>query len=585
MSRKCGCSGQCEPQTGEVSRREFIELAGIGAVGAVLGGSSGALGEGQSPKPEDLEEWKKSLLGPAPAHVYDSGTHTDARMHLGGIGTGNFEIGADGQFTTWQLFNTLRDGEVPFYFLARAGKATRLLQTRGGPDWPRIKQIAMTGEYPLATLRFSDPDLPVQVELEAFSPFAPLDTKLSSIPTAVFVFRIHNPTAKAEEISLAALLMNPVGYDAAVPIEGQEHPNFGGNVNEVFHDAGATGLVLKAQTPDEPTIDGKVSITTLSNLKGVVAPPHDWPRGLRVEVLDQVPKSEFKLDDPAHTVIWMEEAPAELSSAWLKQARHRGHGRRDACVLGPKHAPSEELCRGERRQAAGVRGRSSGHRVRRFREGLRELASGGEGLRTRSRRGHVFGPAARERLRGQGPGELVLRWRRHHRPPHQQDIHDRAELHPVPGWWRGPLHDAASPADRREDRPGDIGPRQRAAPAGLLGCQRVSRQAGAAHLEIVDEQKGPWGHINVDQIAFSDRIGDHATLELLEELLPVRFRDILARRSPGAGSGASSSWSAGKTARGPRQPTSDRCASSVAVWTRGRSWWRSGRSSSRITRG
>ncbi len=119
-------------------------------------GPSGALGESQSPRPEDLERWKKALLGPAPARVYDSGTHADARMHLGGIGTGNFEIGADGQFTTWQLFNTLRDGEVPFYFLARAGKATRLLQTRGGPDWPRIKQIAMTGEYPVATLRFSD---------------------------------------------------------------------------------------------------------------------------------------------------------------------------------------------------------------------------------------------------------------------------------------------------------------------------------------------------------------------------------------------------------------------------------------------
>ena len=194
MTRKCGCSGQCGPQTGEVSRREFMEIAGIGAAGAVLGGPAAALGERRTTSPEDLERWKKALLEPAPPRVYDSGTHADARMHLGGIGTGNFEIGADGQLTTWQLFNTLRDGEVPFRFLARAGKTTRLLQTRGGPDWPRIKQISMTGEYPLATLRFSDPELPGQLELTAFSPFAPLDTRLSSMPAAVFVFRVHNPT-------------------------------------------------------------------------------------------------------------------------------------------------------------------------------------------------------------------------------------------------------------------------------------------------------------------------------------------------------------------------------------------------------
>jgi hypothetical protein len=34
-----------------------------------------------------------------------------------GIGTGNFEIEADGQLTTWQLFNTLRDGQVLLHVL------------------------------------------------------------------------------------------------------------------------------------------------------------------------------------------------------------------------------------------------------------------------------------------------------------------------------------------------------------------------------------------------------------------------------------------------------------------------------------
>ena len=113
--------------------------------------------------------------------------------------------------------------------------------------------------------------------------------------------------------------MNPVGFDAAVRIEGHEHPNFGGNVNEVLHGTGAPGLVLKAVSGDEPAIGCKVSITTLANLKALVAPPHDSPEGLRVSARTAAEVRALKLDDPAHTVIWMEDALADLSPAWLAQ--------------------------------------------------------------------------------------------------------------------------------------------------------------------------------------------------------------------------------------------------------------------------
>ena len=61
--------------------------------------------------------------------------------------------------------------------------------------------------------------------------------------------------------------------------------------------------------------------------------------------------------------------------------------------------------------------------------------------------------------------------------------------------------------------------------------ERLSRPPGmsatfqgkTAHIEIVDEQKGAWGHINVDQIEFSDQAGD-ALMALLEEMLPGAFQ-------------------------------------------------------------
>src|ERR1700722_10712861 len=148
--QECGCSPQsgcCTPQYDGVSRRAFITLAGVGAAGLLATPGWAAWVERQA-NPAQLADWKANLLKPAAPRKYLSSTHPDAKMPLGGIGTGNFELGSDGQFTTWQLFNTLRDGHVPFFFAVNAGGTAKLLQTTGGPDFPRIKTIEMKGEYP-----------------------------------------------------------------------------------------------------------------------------------------------------------------------------------------------------------------------------------------------------------------------------------------------------------------------------------------------------------------------------------------------------------------------------------------------------
>jgi len=115
-------------------------------------------------------------------------------MHLGGIGTGNVELGVDGRLTTWQLFNTLRDGEVPMFFALKTGAGAKLLQTTGGPDVPRVPSIDMVGEYPFAELKFVDSELPVEVQLTAFTPFAPLDSRIVLHAPSL----LHLPRAQQE---------------------------------------------------------------------------------------------------------------------------------------------------------------------------------------------------------------------------------------------------------------------------------------------------------------------------------------------------------------------------------------------------
>ena len=173
-----------------VPRRRFLKAIGAGTFATLFAGP--AWGEFEL-SADELTRWKNSLLQPSGPRVFLSDRHTDARLHLGGIGTGNLEIGADGQLTNWQLFNTLRDGQVPMYFAIKAGGGAKLLQTAGGPDRPRVRQIEMAGEYPMAKLRFRDDDLPVQLEMDAFSPWEPLNTKTLLHAVGGFPF-LESPT-------------------------------------------------------------------------------------------------------------------------------------------------------------------------------------------------------------------------------------------------------------------------------------------------------------------------------------------------------------------------------------------------------
>ena len=53
-----------------------------------------------------------------------------------------------------------------------------------------MDEIDYTASYPFAKLIFRDADMPVDAEMTAFTPFIPHAVKNSSLPAAVFDFRV-----------------------------------------------------------------------------------------------------------------------------------------------------------------------------------------------------------------------------------------------------------------------------------------------------------------------------------------------------------------------------------------------------------
>ena len=136
-------------------------------------------------------------------------TMNEAAFLLGGIGTGNVSIGARGEFRDWEIFNKPNKGCVlPYSFFAiwvkEEGEApvTKVLESRISPPYsdshglnpgqvagmPRFEKSQLRGEYPFVWVKLQDKGMPVEVCLEAFTPFIPLNPGDSGIPCAVLIY-------------------------------------------------------------------------------------------------------------------------------------------------------------------------------------------------------------------------------------------------------------------------------------------------------------------------------------------------------------------------------------------------------------
>lgn len=157
---------------------------------------------------------------------------------IGGIGTGSIGLAGNGALKDFEIFNRPNknsyNGYTHFALRVKDGEkvVTKVLQgdtcenlTGSGDDmwsgfgfgprsatmagYPHFRFVTFEGNFPIATLSFSDENFPIAARLTAFNPLIPHDDFHSSLPVAFFEWELENIGEGEVECALAFSVQNP----------------------------------------------------------------------------------------------------------------------------------------------------------------------------------------------------------------------------------------------------------------------------------------------------------------------------------------------------------------------------------------
>lgn len=258
------------------TRRSFLQQATL-----ALG--SAALAE-QAAAQQNLPP-----LDPGYPRIFQGRHLTRIAFPLGGVAAGSLSLGGRGQLRDWEIFNRPNKGFSPPYAFpsiwAQSGSAkpvTRVLESRiqppyegssglgadNAPGLSRLASARFTGEYPLAHIDFEDPDLPVKVALDAFSPFIPHDAEDSGLPVAILRYRVSNPSHSEARVAITFSIDNPVKV------------NPDQRLNEYRDTSPIAGLLMS--NPGAAAKDpmrGTFALCTVKSPDAAITHWRGWPKG------------------------------------------------------------------------------------------------------------------------------------------------------------------------------------------------------------------------------------------------------------------------------------------------------------------
>ena len=208
---------------------------------------------------------RKQLAGGGRQRTFRDNQLAEIAFPLGGLGAGCLHLGGSGNFQDFCLFNRPDFGHSPMTFAAlhcRTGGGDGLMRVLEGPvqnphiynqgrfgngalasgheGLPHMARADFTGEYPFARVRLEDRELPVGVQLEAWSPFVPGDEEASGLPAAFLRYRLRNRSKRALQIQFSFHAQYP-GKCSTLAGHRVHHRGVGGETSGLFFDSALPG--------------------------------------------------------------------------------------------------------------------------------------------------------------------------------------------------------------------------------------------------------------------------------------------------------------------------------------------------------
>ncbi len=217
------------------------------------------------------------------------------RALLGGIGTGNISLDASARICDQEIRNHPdKKRKIPYTFFALwnqfEGEQARALVLEAAPTGisdralghptgelvglPRFDSSTVSTRYPFYDYELVKKGLDLEVRLEAYTPFIPLDSRDSGIPGLRMKYTVTNRGDRTAQTAVCGTMYNDIGfvsYDGFDRLEQKGRP-----FNRAWRADGLTGVLYDNEMDHGDVTWGTMALAT-ANGNATVKP--QWQQG------------------------------------------------------------------------------------------------------------------------------------------------------------------------------------------------------------------------------------------------------------------------------------------------------------------